>query len=135
MKSKLRLLVLVWAGLWPFAHWALVAQYDINPWKLGGWAMYASPKPPVMVAAFREADGSLQVLDERAFAEPAREALERFRIRRHALGKLVEPEEPARAILAEQAALPKVTILVQTYYLSTESARMRSTIDRYSYDR
>jgi hypothetical protein len=32
-------------GIWPPVHIALVQVFDVNPWKFGGWAMYASPKP------------------------------------------------------------------------------------------
>ena len=30
--------------LWPLLHRVLVVQYEVNPWKLCGWAMYTSPK-------------------------------------------------------------------------------------------
>ena len=30
--------------LWPLIHIFLVGQYDLSPWKLGGWGMYSAPR-------------------------------------------------------------------------------------------
>ena len=30
--------------LWPAVHLALVARYDLSPWKLAGWGMYSTPR-------------------------------------------------------------------------------------------
>ena len=43
------------AALWPIGHAALVARYDVDPWKLAGWAMYTRPTPPLLVALFTTA--------------------------------------------------------------------------------
>jgi hypothetical protein len=31
-------------ALWPLAHIALQARFDLSPWKLAGWGMYAAPR-------------------------------------------------------------------------------------------
>lgn len=31
-------------ALWPLVQLALVARYDVSPWKLAGWGMYATPR-------------------------------------------------------------------------------------------
>lgn len=36
--------VLLALTVWPLVHLALVARYDISPWKLAGWGMYTTPR-------------------------------------------------------------------------------------------
>jgi hypothetical protein len=44
---KTRLVVVGMTALtaWPFVHLALCARWDVSPWKLAGWGMYATPRP------------------------------------------------------------------------------------------
>ncbi len=133
MKRAIVGFVLVWAGLWPLAHRALVARYDVNPWKLSGWAMYATPKPPVVVAAFSLSEDGLAILDERRMRPRVRHALDQFRVRRHALGKLAEPNQAGAAILNNHPELTAIVIMVQTYSLDPETALMTSVLDQYAY--
>ena len=51
MTTKRHALVAFLAGVacWPLAHRVLVARYGIDPWKLGAFAMYATPNLPVLV--------------------------------------------------------------------------------------
>ena len=127
--------VLVWVAAWPLAHFALGQRYDLNPWKLGGFAMYTTPTPPVLVVPFVRQGSDLAPLDERGLPAPAQEAMRRFRIRRHALGRLHEPEALARAIFDARPELQHVVVAVQRMRLDPRTARMTSTRDRYLYDR
>ena len=59
-------MLLVFVALWPFVHLGLVARYEINPWKLGGFAMYTTPVPPVQVVLFEQGRaGGMTPIDER----------------------------------------------------------------------
>jgi hypothetical protein len=31
--------------LWPLAHFGLVQAFELHPWRFGGFAMYAAPRP------------------------------------------------------------------------------------------
>lgn len=31
-------------AVWPLVHMALQVRYELSPWKLGGWGMYAEPR-------------------------------------------------------------------------------------------
>jgi len=133
VKRAVVIIVLLWAGLWPFLHRLVVARYDVNPWKLSGWAMYATPRPPVVVAALTMGPNGLAVIDESSLREKPRRALERYRVRRHALGKLAAPTRTGEAILASHPDLESVVILVQTYHLDPATALMTSSVDRYDF--
>jgi hypothetical protein len=121
--------------LWPPVQRVLVSRQDVNPWKLGGFAMYAVPTPPVLVAVLEATPGGLRPLDSRKLPEHARREHETFQMRRHVLGALHEPDVLARAVLTAQPELPGIVIAVQRMKLDRHTARMTSRRDRYVYDR
>ena len=57
MRRALATAILVWVAAWPLAHRAAVSAFDINPWKLGGFAMYTTATPPVQVVPFEDPPG------------------------------------------------------------------------------
>ena len=42
-KTRLFGIALLVLGLWPAVQIGLVARYDVSPWQLAAWGMYASP--------------------------------------------------------------------------------------------
>jgi hypothetical protein len=44
MKLRAVHAVLAAVTLWPLVQLALVARFDVSPWKLGGWGMYSTPR-------------------------------------------------------------------------------------------
>ena len=135
MKRRLALTLLAALALWPLAHRVLVARYDLNPWKLAGFAMYATPTPPVLVVVLQDADGRPAPLDERALPAPARRALDRFRAERHALGRLRRPDDLAQALFRARPDLDALWVLVQRMQLDPATARMTSVRERFAYER
>jgi hypothetical protein len=127
--------VLAWVALWPLAHRALVARYELSPWKLSSFAMYASPHPPILVALLVPSDGRLVPLDETALPTPVRIELDRFRVERHVLGRLRQPDDLARAVLAERPDLPTLLIAVQRTWLDPATAHVDSASEQFGYDR
>lgn len=135
MKRRLALALLAALALWPLLHRGLVARYDLNPWKLAGFAMYTTPTPPVLVVVLHDAGGRLAPLDERGLPEATRRALDRFRSERHALGRLRRPDDLARALFRARPDLPALVVLVQRMRLDPATARMTSTRERFVYTR
>ena len=135
MKRNAVAALLAWVALWPLAQRALVARFEIDPWKLGGFAMYATPTLPLLVAVFAPEAGRLALLDETTLPAEARARLDRFRVERVALGRLREPRDAARAILAARPDLHGVVLVVQRTTLDPRTARTRSTSERFVYDR
>jgi hypothetical protein len=128
-------LLLAWVAVWPLVQRGLVARFAIDPWKLGGFAMYATPSLPLLVALQVPRDGQLVLLDESTLPPPTRAALRRFRVERLALGRLRSPDDAARAVLEARPDLPAVVVLVQHTTLDPRSARTRAETERHSYDR
>lgn len=52
------IVVALWLLAWPVAHVVITRALDVSPWRLGGWAMYATPTPRTsdVVIAVRKCD-------------------------------------------------------------------------------
>jgi len=125
---------LLWAGLWPLAHYAIVQRYGINPWKLGAWAMYTVPTPPVLVGLFRQVPGGFLYVDHRKLSPALQEQVRKYEMQRHALGELARPEALADIALRE-LELPLITIVVQKAGLDLASAKTVVLKHEYVYER
>jgi hypothetical protein len=132
VKRGIVIAVLAFVASWPLVQRGLVAGYGIDPWKLGGFAMYAAPSPPLLVVLV-DPDRAGTAIDERTLSAPLRRALDRFRIERHALGRLREPRALAAAVLAERPDLAALVVVVQTARLDVRTARMTTSRDAYAY--
>jgi hypothetical protein len=120
---------------WPLVQRVLVATHDVNPWRLAGFAMYATPTPPVLVVAFEpRGEGGIPI-DHRGLSASTQQAFGRFEQERHALGDFRRPDEVAAAVLRARPELSEVVILVQRMVLDPGTARMRSRTMHYTYDR
>ena len=126
---------LLLVALWPFAHRGLVARFDVSPWKFGGWAMYAAPTPPVLVAVFRPDVGGWRLVSRERFSPATQATFDRFEQARHALGDFHRPDALARAVLDERPDLAEIAIVVERMRLDPATARMTSRKARYDYDR
>jgi hypothetical protein len=135
VKRNLVVALLAFAALWPLVQRGLVARFAIDPWKLGGFAMYTTPSLPILMALLVPEAGRLVPLDEATLPPETRLALERFRRERLALGRLRSPDDAARAVLAARPDLPAVVVWVQRTTLDPRSARTRASTERHSYDR
>jgi hypothetical protein len=127
--------LLLFVAIWPLLHRGLVAEFQLNPWKLGGFAMYATATPPLRVTVFRNTSDGVAPLDERRLPAAIREELMRFRIRRHALGRLHSADDVGRSILAALPEIDWIVVSIQRMTIDPETARMRSSRNRYRYSK
>lgn len=127
--------IVVLVALWPLCHRVLIALSDANPWKLGGFAMYSAPAPPLLVTVYGLRQGKLEAVDARTLPADARAALQRFEVERHALGRLRRPDDVARRILDAAPELSQLSVVVQRMRLHPGSAQMQAQRMQYSYDR
>lgn len=81
---------------WPLGHLVLVDRYLINPWELGGWAMYVQPNAPVEVNLHFS---SGETVLHSNLEGPTLAAFERYRDRAAVLGLLASPNELANALV------------------------------------
>jgi len=134
-KQTVIVVLLVLVAVWPFGHRALVAAYDVNPWKLAGWAMYATPTPPVLAAIFQPVGKGGIPIPRESLPESVGVALDEFVMERHALGDFRRPDEVAALVLESNADLDEVVVMVQRMILDSKTALMTSRNAIYRYDR
>ncbi len=135
MRRWALLAIVAWVALWPLAQRGLVSAYDINPWKLGGWAMYTVPTPPVLVALFKDENGQPVLLNEDELGKRLAQSLLEFRTKRHAIGDWLLPDDIARDVLSNRSDIPRMHIVVQRSYLASATGVIEVDRDVYSYDR
>ena len=126
--------LLLFVALWPILHRVLVARYELNPWRLGGFAMY-STYVKTIVALAEPTEGGLRPLAEASLDPESLAVLERFRQDRSVLGRLRPPHDVARAVFRERPELRRLVVVVQRLALDPESARMVSGRRSIHYDR
>lgn len=133
-KRALVIASLVCLILWVPAHRLLVLRFDLNPWKFGGFAMYAEPVPKIGIGFFTELDGALVPL--RIAARPEDQALfvSFFETRKHA-GMLVPPDALADQIFESDPAVDALTIVITRRRLDPVSARLQVGRHDYRYRR
>ena len=131
-KRRLVLAFLVCIATWPLAHRFLVARFEIDPWRLCGWAMYCTPKLQVEVAVVPERAGRPIELD---LPPSLREEANRFAGRRAVLGRFVNPVLLARHAL-DRLEADSVVVTIQHDRLDPQTNRIIGTREyfRYSLD-
>jgi hypothetical protein len=117
--------LVLFVALWPLVHRGVVATWHVDPWKLGGFAMYTTWQSTV-VALFRPEAGGLRLVAEDDLSVPARDALARFRARRSALGRLASPDDAMRLVQAGRPDLAHVVVVVQRLWLDRETGLVAS---------
>jgi hypothetical protein len=120
IERKTRLVVagLALLTLWPVVHVGLCARYDVSPWKLAGWGMYATPRPRTIGmevhgrtagdAAFVQLNGPSPALQAEGAA-----FLERWRW----LGRLARLDGFAAAVFTERPTWNELRIEVYRSHL------------------
>lgn len=96
--------------VWPLLHRAIVAAYDVNPWKLGGFAMYTTATPPVLTVAFEPRGEGGVPIDRRELPAYVQQTLLAFEKRRHVLGNLARPDDFASQVLQARPDLSLIHI-------------------------
>ncbi len=117
------LAVLALVALWPLAHRAIVARYDVNPWKLGGFAMYTTYRT-WQVGLFDAKGKQLRPIDPRSLPVSARQAILDFRAQRSAIGTFARPTAMARAVFDARPDLDRMLVVVERFALDPETGRI-----------
>lgn len=133
-KRRLAVAVLAAYLVWGGVHRWLVQRFDVNPWKLGGMAMYATAAPKITIGFYREVDGRLEPLRITSRAEDQPLFLRYFEHRRHA-GLLLRPDALARRIFAERSEVDTLAIVVTRLELDAETATIVASRRGYRYQR
>ncbi len=134
-KKRLVAILIVAYLLWGGVHRWLVHRFEINPWKFGGMAMYATPAPKISIAFYREGEnGALAPLPIASRPEDQPMFLRYFENRRHA-GMLLPPDALATRIFMERRDVDTCNIVITRRSLDPETATIVSSRRGYPYQR
>jgi hypothetical protein len=126
--------VLLLVALWPIAHRQLVTRFDVNPWKLYGFAMYCTPHG-LSIELIDRSQPQLRKLDPASLPPRARLALDRFAIRRGTLGKLQPPDAMAREVLRALPEVRNLSVAVTVVSLPAGASHVAPRTEIYGYTR
>jgi len=126
--------LVVGVALWPPVHRLLVLRWDLDPWKLGGFAMDATWHGSA-VALFEPQAGGLHLVDETTLGPEARRALATFRARRRTLGRWADPDEAVRHIHADRPDLEHLVLVIQRLWIDPDTGRLASEREILPYRR
>jgi hypothetical protein len=121
--------------LWPAVHLTLARVYGVNPWKLGGWGMYAAPQLQPSVRVFGLTADEVGVYELITLPSEVQPTMERFLGRRRALGDLASPDALAGELLGHYRAIDGVRLEVRQPVLERRSGMIRETIRNFEYPR
>ncbi|MEO8605754.1 MAG: hypothetical protein ABI629_24510 [bacterium] len=134
-KQRLVVGVLVGLAFWPIAHRILVVQTRLSPWRFFGWAMYCTPKLPVVVevTALRGKARTALALSE--LSNDERRAVHRLSEKRGMWGTYATPDRLAQRLLQSQHYADGIQIGVSHWYLDPDTARIATQRYEYVYRR
>lgn len=124
--TKRRIVGLAMTGLsaWPCAQMWLVARYDLSPWKLAGWGMYAAPRPEFLgLEIFGGpvgAEGEKLTSPNPELSQAANDFLERWRW----LGRLAQPDEVASLVRQQHPEWASIRIVAYKPVLDRATSRV-----------
>lgn len=125
---------LVGLALWPLVHIVLVLRYDVNPWKLAGWGMYSAPQLAHRLEILGHAPGG-GALRLPALPEDLVAVVANYNRLRRGLGRLVEPDEVARAVFGYEGGPEAITIRITKPVLNRKTGMIEERIEDYEYRR
>jgi hypothetical protein len=137
LAAKQRLVVAVLAVLaaWPIAHRILVARARISPWRFFGWAMYCTPKLPVVIELTALRGKARKALVPSLLSPEERRAIDHLSEQRGVWGTFATPDRLAARLLVSQYYADGIEIAVTHWYLDPATARIATQRYDYTYHR
>jgi hypothetical protein len=134
-KQRLVVAALGLLAVWPLAHRALVARYDIDPWRFFGWAMYCAPKLPATVSLVAIEGGERVPVAVRSLSPDDRRAIHSLRRHRALWGTLASPARAGRVLLAARPRAAAVEVVVEKWFLDPASASIATRTETHRFER
>lgn len=119
--------------IWPAVHIYLVKSYGVSAWKLGGWGMYAVPRPKfVGMEIFYRERGATEWSRLRNASKPVEDLAKTFIEHYRWLGELAFPHDFARELLSMNPSWEQVQVAVYQPRLDRDSGMMVMREDRFT---
>jgi len=124
VKRRVACVFLLLFAAWPALQHTLVRVYDVDPWRLCGWAMYSVPGSMKTLRVVALRDGAEpQLLNHEVYPPEVERLVTTYRWRKQALGELASADRLAETLLAMHTDWDGVALPMVTLALDPESAR------------
>jgi hypothetical protein len=134
-KARLVLAGLIVLLSWPFAHYRLVQEYELDPWRFFGFAMYCRPTLPVEVTLEVQAGADRLRLEEEDLPLDGRRVTAGFRRARTLLGRLHPPGSVAAWAFRTYPTAREVAVEVRRAVIDPATGRVAVEARPYRYRR
>ena len=134
-KRRVLLAGLVVFTLWPCVQLELVRRYDVSPWKLAGWGMYAAPRLGAVIDVLGRRTGEVTWTPVPGVSRPVIIEADRFLRRWHWLRRLGPPTTLGRLLLAEFPHYAAIEIRVRQRVIDRETGMVVEAPYRFTYER
>ena len=134
-KARVAALLCLLFIVWPAVHRVGVAVYNINAWRLGGFAMYATPPARTAVSILERRGSQETILLESDLPAALAEQRRLYRIRRSVLGLLLPPDALAEAYFRARPDVDHIEVVITRDMLNASTARIERRKSIYLYDR
>lgn len=131
-KARITGTLLLLAVVWPVFHRVLVLRYDVDPWKLFGFAMYCTPHSVAVDLIDRSGPRPREILREE-LPLSLRDDYDRFVARRATLGALQSPDPFARKLLEAMPGIERLTLAATVWSLPFAGSELESRTAFYHY--
>lgn len=124
-KTRLVGMALTLLTLWPAVHLYLCLEWDLSPWKLAGWGMYAEPRlAPIGMEVFGSRDTTPAAEPLLAPSPRLRQMGAEFLERYRWLRRLTQPDDFAAAVFAAQPHWRSLRIEISRAILPPATGRI-----------
>ena len=134
-KTRVAVLICALFMVWPAVHRVVVAVYNTNAWKLGGFAMYATPPARTSVSTVEKRGSQQTILLDSALPPTLVQQRRLYNIRRSVLGLLLPPDALAEAYFEARLDVDHIEVVITREMLSASTARIERRESIYVYDR
>ncbi len=134
-KARVAVLICVLFMVWPAVHRVVVAVYGTNAWRLGGFAMYATPPARTRVSIVEKRGSQKTILLDSALPATLVQQRRLYTVRRGVLGSLLPPDPLARAYFEARPEVDYIEVVITREMLSASTARIERREKIYVYHR
>lgn len=115
---------------WPIAHRYLARTYDLNPWKMCGFAMYCDPHN-VTVLITKPAGESELEFDRSKLSADLQNTFTDFSVRRYYFGKFAAPDDLIAELKTQVPQGESYSLIVQIQRLNPRTGMIVTKRDYF----
>lgn len=132
IQRKVLAIILMMISVWPAYHYYLVHNFDLNPWKMFGFAMYCTTRA-YQFEKYDTTGGRIRPINEELLTKSTVNSIERYALLRKDLGQLYEPDGIVKQMFDELPRTRAMAIIISTLWLDGSTGKIKKKYRVYRY--